>query len=500
MLEPFSRRRIAIAFLYDWVVAQASLLVAFSFYGNIQWLPGFIRYFLQTLQVRGAYVEQIDQSWQAMLPVFVLVGIIWPVCLFSFGVYDRRHSPTPRREWLNLTIACGVATMLLAGFLYFSYRDTARAVFLIFFVVDYLALTIARLSWWVYRRSHRSNLSQDRRPILIIGAGPVGKEVASLIQEYSWDSLRIIGFVDDDPAKQGITITDIPVLGPLEATIQIVAAQEIRDVVVALPLHAHAKMIEVCRKLQSAGVHVRVVPDLFSLSFPNASLSGFGGIPLIDLGLPGIYGWKRTIKRAFDLIFTFSILVFIWPIMLVVAVAIRLDSPGPIFFMQDRVGEHGRIFKVMKFRSMRLNSDASIHREHIARLIQENTSLDSSGGQSTTLKLTADPRITRVGHFIRKTSLDELPQFLNVLRGEMSLVGPRPPIPYEVDIYKEWHRRRLDAIPGITGFWQVHGRNRVSFDEMVRMDIGYIENQSIWLDIKLILLTPIAIYSGRGAG
>lgn len=500
MLEPFSRRRIVISFLYDWGVTQAVLLVAFFFYGNIPWLPGFIRHFLQILQIQGAYVERIDQSWQAMLPVFVLVGIIWPVCLFSFGVYDRRYSHSPQREWLNLTIASGVAIMLLAGSLYFSYRDTARAVLGIFFFVDYLALSVARLFWWIYRRSHRSNLSQDRRPILIIGAGPVGKEVASLIQEYSWDSLRITGFLDDDPTKQGVAISGIPVLGPLGATTQVVAAQGIRDVVVALPLHAHAKMIDVCRKLQSEGVHVRVVPDLFSLSFPSASLSGFGGIPLIDLGLPGIYGWKRTVKRAFDLILTFGILVFTWPIMLVIAAVIRIDSPGPVLFMQDRVGEHGRIFKVMKFRSMRVNADASIHREHVARLIQENTSLENFDGQNATLKLTVDTRITRVGHFIRKTSLDELPQFINVLRGEMSLVGPRPPIPYEVDLYKEWHRRRLDAIPGITGFWQVHGRNRVSFDEMVRMDIGYIENQSIWLDIKLILLTPIAIYSGRGAG
>ncbi len=500
MIEPFSRRRIALAFLYDWGVTQLALLIAFAAYGNIPGLPVFIRSVLQTLRIQGAYVDRINQSWSEIIPVFLMVGIIWPVCLFAFGVYDRRHSPTPRREWLNLTIAGGVATMLLAGSLYFSYRYTARSVFLIFFVVDYLLLSASRLFWWVYRRSHWADLRQDRRPVLIIGAGPVGKDVAALIQEYSWDTLSITGFLDDDPSKQNSSVDGIPILGTLEMVNQIVETQKIRDVVVALPLHAHARMIDVCRKLQAEGVHVRVVPDLFSLSFPSASLSGFGGVPLIDLGLPGIYGWKRTVKRAFDLILTFGILLFIWPIMLVIAVAIRLDSPGPILFMQDRAGEHGRIFKVMKFRSMRVNADASIHREHVAKLIRENTSLESSDGQSATLKLTVDPRITRMGHFIRKTSLDELPQFFNVLRGEMSLVGPRPPIPYEVELYKEWHKRRLDAIPGITGIWQVNGRNRVSFDEMVRMDIGYIENQSIWLDLKLILLTPIAIYSGRGAG
>ena len=146
---------------------------------------------------------------------------------------------------------------------------------------------------------------------------------------------------------------------------------------------------------------------------------------------------------------------------------------------------------------MHVNNDEFIHREYVKQLIQENISLAEGNG---TLKLVYDPRITRVGRFIRKTSLDELPQLFNVLRGEMSLVGPRPPIPYEVEVYQKWHLRRLEAIPGITGLWQVHGRNRVSFDEMVRMDMDYIERQSIWLDIQLLVKTPFALVSGRGAG
>ncbi len=154
-----------------------------------------------------------------------------------------------------------------------------------------------------------------------------------------------------------------------------------------------------------------------------------------------------------------------------------------------------------KFRSMRVNSDIGLHREHITRLIRENLSVDdvAENGQND-LKMADDPRITRMGRIIRKTSLDELPQLFNVLRGEMSLVGPRPPIPYEVELYSDWHKRRLEAIPGITGLWQVKGRNRVSFDEMVRMDLEYIGNQSLWTDIQLLLETPLAIIGGRGAG
>jgi lipopolysaccharide/colanic/teichoic acid biosynthesis glycosyltransferase len=183
--------------------------------------------------------------------------------------------------------------------------------------------------------------------------------------------------------------------------------------------------------------------------------------------------------------------------MLLIAVAVKLDSPGPVLYRQKRIGEWGQVFSMLKFRSMRVNTDDSAHREYVKKLIQENTSL---AGGTGTLKMTDDPRITRVGKFIRRTSLDELPQFFNVLLGEMSLVGPRPPIPYEVEVYQKWHTRRFEAIPGITGMWQVYGRNRVSFDEMVRMDIDYIERQSIWLDVKLLVQTPLVLLTGRGAG
>jgi exopolysaccharide biosynthesis polyprenyl glycosylphosphotransferase len=265
--------------------------------------------------------------------------------------------------------------------------------------------------------------------------------------------------------------------------------------------HAHRRLVQICHKLQELTVHVHVVPDLFALSFPSATLEGFGGVPVIDLGQPGLYGWQRLYKRVFDVISTSLIFCVIWPLMLMVALWVKLDSPGPIFYRQKRIGENGHPFYMLKFRSMRTDTDDKIHREHIARLIKENLSLaNQPAGPTKSLKMQNDPRVTRVGRFIRRTSIDELPQLLNVLWGEMSLVGPRPPIPYEVEMYQNWHMRRLQAIPGVTGLWQVQGRNRVSFDEMVRMDIDYIEHQSLWLDIKLLLRTPLALLNGQGAG
>jgi lipopolysaccharide/colanic/teichoic acid biosynthesis glycosyltransferase len=170
-----------------------------------------------------------------------------------------------------------------------------------------------------------------------------------------------------------------------------------------------------------------------------------------------------------------------------------------VIYRQERVGENGRPFTMLKFRSMYDNASTALHRAHVAQIIRGNAAPTAANGKGSA-KLRHDPRVTRVGRILRRTSLDELPQLWNVLRGEMSLVGPRPPLPYEVELYQEWHRQRLQALPGMTGLWQVQGRNRVRFDEMVRMDLEYIRRQSLWLDLVILLKTPWAMFNGRGAG
>ena len=201
------------------------------------------------------------------------------------------------------------------------------------------------------------------------------------------------------------------------------------------------------------------------------------------------------LKRTIDIVGSLAALIVLLPLFLAIAAAIRLTSTGPVLFRQTRIGQFGKQFRFLKFRSMVVDNDPSIHKEYIRKLMEKE--LDSS---SKAFKLTKDPRVTKIGRFLRKSSLDELPQFLNVLKGDMSLVGPRPPIPYEFERYSLWHRRRaLEAKPGITGEWQVHGRSRTTFDEMVRMDLRYIRNQSLWLDLKILLKTPFAVLSGDGA-
>jgi exopolysaccharide biosynthesis polyprenyl glycosylphosphotransferase len=205
--------------------------------------------------------------------------------------------------------------------------------------------------------------------------------------------------------------------------------------------------------------------------------------------------WSRVLKRAMDVFGSLFAIILFSPVFLAIAIAVKLTSKGPIFFKQQRVGEYGARFTFLKFRSMYVNNSAEKHKEYVKKLIA-----GQAEKKEGTFKLTDDPRITPIGKWIRRTSLDELPQFFNVLHGDMSLVGPRPPLPYEVEAYDVWHRRRLlEAKPGITGLWQVNGRCRTRFDEMVRLDLQYARKQSLLLDVKILLRTPVAVLSGDGA-
>jgi lipopolysaccharide/colanic/teichoic acid biosynthesis glycosyltransferase len=205
-------------------------------------------------------------------------------------------------------------------------------------------------------------------------------------------------------------------------------------------------------------------------------------------------------KRAIDLIGSVLLLLVLSPLMAIIALAVKFGSPGPVLFRQTRVGQGGKHFTFFKYRSMAATSDHSLHENYVKQFIRGTAAKNTNKGGESVFKLTQDPRVTRVGRFLRRTSLDELPQFWNVLRGEMSLVGPRPPIPYEVECYEFWHQRRvLELKPGITGLWQVSGRSRIGFDDMVRLDLRYARTWSPWLDIKILLRTPLAVLGASGA-
>ncbi|MCL4487636.1 MAG: sugar transferase [Chloroflexi bacterium] len=501
MLRQFSIQRVIFFFGLDWLGTLGMMLLAGLVRGELGILPQPITDALQLLRI-PLWLGEVRNVQESILPqVLVIVAVIWPCFFVVFSVYDGRRNDSLKAELINVFLAVCVSTVTLAGVLYLTYRETSRVLFVLFFFMDVVLLLGVRVVLWTYRLNWRVGHESQRRPVIVVGAGPVGRNVVEELRKYSWAHIDLIGYLDDDPEKQGAQVAGLLVLGRLDQVSAIIDAYRVQDAVVALPLHAHDRIVEICQALQQRSVHVHVIPDLFALSFPSATLDGFGGIPVIDLGQPGIRGWRRFLKRAFDTLAVSIGLILLSPLLLLIAILVKFDSPGPILYKQTRIGEDGRSFTMLKFRSMRADADTTLHKRHVTRLIEQNLSPDQLGVQKkASLKLENDPRVTKVGKIIRKMSLDELPQLFNVLRGEMSLVGPRPPLVYEVELYKDWHRRRFEAIPGITGLWQVKGRNRVSFDEMVRMDLEYIERQSLWLDVQILLRTPLAVLAGRGAG
>jgi exopolysaccharide biosynthesis polyprenyl glycosylphosphotransferase len=502
MLRQFSVKRIVGFFLLDWLGSLTMLACAAWLRTPLGQLPSRVLAFLGRLHVQVGGISGAPELSGAILPwpLLIAVAILWPIIFNILSVYDGRRNESPWLELRNVFFAICFSMLALAGFLFLTYRDTSRVVILIFFVLDIFLLVGIRLVLWGYRRIWAAREKPFMHNVLIVGAGEVGRQAGEQVKKYAWAKLNLIGYLDDDPKKEGRAYNKIPVLGRLDQVVDIVKAQSIRDAIIALPIQSYATLIDICEKLQALSVRVHVIPDLFALSFPNSSLDGFGGIPVIDLGLASIQGMPRFAKRAFDIVVASLILVVISPLLLILALLIKLDSPGPVIYRQKRIGENGKPFTMLKFRSMYVDANPSIHREYSTRLIKENTEPRQLKKGKSGLKMKNDSRITRLGHFIRRTSLDELPQLINVVKGEMSLVGPRPSMPYELEVYQDWHKRRLEALPGMTGIWQVRARNRVSFDEMVRMDLDYIQHQSIWKDVWILLQTPLAALSARGAG
>jgi exopolysaccharide biosynthesis polyprenyl glycosylphosphotransferase len=247
-------------------------------------------------------------------------------------------------------------------------------------------------------------------------------------------------------------------------------------------------------------VEFRLAPSVFNFLPQKTSVEQIGILPMVRLFREPLSDAERFLKRLSDIVISLIILILFTPIWLFIALLIKLDSKGSILFKQERVGMDGRVFLCYKFRTMFADSDENLHREAYEKNIKGTEEANAGDEEKPVFgKVKDDPRITKIGRFLRRVSLDELPQFLNVLRGDMSVVGARPPIPYEVESYEIYHRRRLDMKPGITGLWQVSGRNRISFEEMVRIDLYYIENWSLWLDLKIILLTLPAMLRGDGA-
>jgi exopolysaccharide biosynthesis polyprenyl glycosylphosphotransferase len=324
--------------------------------------------------------------------------------------------------------------------------------------------------------------------VLIVGAGEVGRTVMRTMVARPELGYRIIGFLDDNPEKGETDIGPFKALGGLDNLPAVLSAERITEVIIALPWTYHRKILSLITQCERARVRARFVPDIFQLTLSRVDMDDVGGIPVLGVKPVTIRGTSLAIKRVMDL--TLAVLggLVALPCLALITLAIRLDSPGSILFKQVRVGQGGKEFLCYKFRSMREGAEAEQ-----ARFMQLNEAM------GPLFKIKDDPRMTRVGRFLRRMSLDELPQIYNILRGEMSFVGPRPALPSEVAQYQEWHKQRLEAPQGMTGLPQVLGRSNLTFDEQCLLDIFYIENYSPALDIRILLRTVPAVLSRKGA-
>ncbi len=420
--------------------------------------------------------------------LFPIVAVIWIVVFSVMPVYDPRRTYRAVDDIQWTVLAIGFATLVFAGVTYFFFRDLSRFLFLYFFLLDVLFLVGMRVILRIIFRLWRGGYPGAKTRILILGAGRIGQRMANLLRDYSWFGVEVVGFLDDDDSKADALNGYGEYLGTLDRAPEVVLQQQVDDVIVALPLHAHNRLVDIVHQLQNLSVSVRVIPDLFELSFVKTTVENFDGIPLIGLRDSVMTPFQRTAKRIFDIVIGSIMLLVAAPVMALVALAIKLDSPGPIFFLQKRIGENGRVFKMIKFRSM--VQDADERKDEVISYTDDGKLL---------FKKADDPRITRVGKFIRRTSLDELPQLINVLKGDMSLVGPRPEMPWLVDLYEPWQYKRFAVPQGITGWWQVNGRSDKPMHLHIDEDLYYIQHYSLLLDVFILWKTFAAVVKRSGA-
>ncbi len=324
--------------------------------------------------------------------------------------------------------------------------------------------------------------------LLIVGAGELGRAAMRTIFARPDLGYRCVGFVDDDPQRGQTDIGRFPALGDTGTISTLLREHAVDEVLITLPWSAQAKIHGIVNLCERRGVTARVVPSILHLNYSRIDVNDFGGIPVLSIRGATVSPVNRVLKRAFDLALGATISLLSLPLVAVAALAVRLESPGPAIFTQLRAGLNGKPFRIYKLRSMRVGAE-----EERKRL----EALNEVDGPM--FKIRNDPRVTRVGRIIRKLSIDEFPQFWNVLRGDMSIVGPRPALLDEITAYDDWHRDRLRVKPGITGLWQISGRSELKFEEMVLLDVYYIENWSLLQDLTIVLRTVPYLLTNRGA-
>ena len=431
--------------------------------------------------------EEIDfVSHFFLLPLLLVLLVTF---LSHFGAYALpRHTSVKLYVWAVFRGVCLAIAILLILLFFLNIQYVSRAVILAFAVVEFLALVAIRVAAKSYfNRAVESG--EHSLKILIIGTGERAKELVHGLKKQADWGVEIIGHLDPDPARIGQFVDDVPVVGAVNNISDILKSHVVDEVIIAIPrsLLDDAEPIVLACELE--GIKLRFMADVFNLHVARISLTQMGDTPLLTLEPVAQDDTQLLVKRIFDVTVTLLAMPIVLPILAVAAIAVKLDSPGPIFFVQQRVGLRKHLFPMYKMRSMYVDAEERLKEiEHL------------NEAEGPIFKMTNDPRVTKVGHFLRKSSIDELPQLFNVLRGEMSLVGPRPMSIRDVELFdKGIQRKRFSVNPGITCIWQISGRSNLPFHKWLELDLKYIETWSLWLDLKILVKTIPSVLRSKGA-
>ena len=447
----------------------------------------------------------VVNDFEPYLGFLFFVPLVKVYMLRRYGLYRLRGEFSFGNDFVKIFGASTLASLVLVliAFLFrqgFSYRE-GHFVWLdysysrLVFVYDWLnavaAFWLARSVVRVVQILYRSN-ERNLIPTVVVGCGEMAQVCVSEISEKPRLGYKLVGAVrargNEDAAA--LTSYGVRMLGGFDDLPELVKRYGVEEVLITDTRINPRKMFEVLMECgRDHHIKYRVIPNLFDCLPGKTEIATIGSLPMIKLYEEGLRGSQRALKRGMDVLVSIGLLLITWPFWVALAILIKMESRGPVFLKQERVGMDGNVFLMIKFRSMADGVDDQAHRELMRRTINGEDANQGTPDEPIYGKVKDDPRLTRIGGWMRRYSFDELPQIFNVLMGQMSIVGPRPPIPYEVRHYKDWHRARFHVRPGITGLWQVSGRNRLHFEEMVRLDVFYIENWSPWLDVKIMLKT-----------
>lgn len=445
--------------------------------------------FLLSFFTRNYFIEDPIINLYSHIFLLPLLLALLINFLSYFGAYrGPRYCSLSYYAWAlfrGLAISVGV---LLALLFFLKIQYISRVVILIFSVVAFFFLFFVRIGVKRYfLRAIQSGKHCLR--MLIIGTGERAKEIASELKKQVDLGVQIVGHLDSDPLRVGQMVNNVPVIGTITDISDCLKKNVVDEVVIAIPRSLLSDAEPIAYACEEEGIKLRFMADIFNVQAARVSLAQVGDIPILTLEPVAQDKNKVLLKRIFDFIVTLASMPFVLPIMACIAIAIKLDSSGPVFFIQQRVGLRKRVFPMYKFRSMYTDAEEKLKEiEHL------------NEAEGPIFKIKNDPRVTRVGHFIRRTSLDELPQLFNVLFGHMSLVGPRPMSTRDVDLFdKGIQRKRFSVKPGITCIWQISGRSDLPFEKWLELDLEYIENWSLWLDFKILFKTIPAVLKSKGA-